>query len=52
MNKELKTFKIIYYDEIKAINEKECKDLLLSHLTRDVEYLDISCFKIEEMSNE
>jgi len=52
MAKELKTFKITYYDEIDATNEEECKDFLLSHLTRDVKYSDVSCFKIEEVSDE
>ena len=45
----LKKYKIEYFDEIEATDEEQAKEFLLSHLSRDVENSDVTCFEITEM---
>ena len=48
----LKKYKIEYFDEIEATDEEQAKEFLLSHLSRDVEFNDVTCFEITVIEEE
>ena len=48
----MKKFKIEYFDEIEATDLEQAKEFLLSHLQSDVDNSDVTCFEIEEITNE
>ena len=47
----LKRYKIEYFDEIEATDKEQAIEFLLSHLSRDVEYSDATCFEITEIGS-
>ena len=48
----MRKFKIEYFDEIEATDLEQAKEFLLSHLQSDVDNSDVTCFEIEEITNE
>ena len=49
---KMRKFKIKYFDEIEATDLEQAKEFLLSHLQSDVDNSDVTCFEIEEITNE
>ena len=49
---KMRKFKIEYFDEIEATDLEQAKEFLLSHLQSDVDNSDVTCFEIEEITNE
>ena len=49
---KMRKFKIEYFDEIEATDLEQAKEFLLSHLQSDADNSDVTCFEIEEITNE